>query len=298
VGEAVVTPAFDLPATFIIHTVGPVWETGDSEEKDMLKSCYLNSLELAYQYKCSSIAFPLISSGVYGFPKDVAIDIAKAAINEFLETHEMEVYLVVFDDASLVASKERFKSIKEFVDSEYVKAKEEAEYGADNLGNTRPMVRAREMELLYLERSYAQDQSMDEDEYHRRRQKIVEAKDLKELIGGKQISFGVKYFEFMMKKGMDPTDVYTGYYDRRINSKMINLEGYHPNKSTAIMACLGLKLTLSEADELLATAGYTFNMHFDPDVIVMYCIINKKYRLMDINYELTSNGLPEFHQIY
>lgn len=294
VGEAYVTPAFDLPAKFIVHTVGPVWSGGTSGERELLRSCYLNSLELADQYKCSSIAFPLISSGVYGFPKEVAVTVAKSAIEEFLDSHEMEVYLVVFDDDSLVASKSHFQSVKEVVSSEYVKAREEAEYGLGIYGNSRELRRAKEIELLCM----GSAEAIDEDESVSRRQKIMEATDIGALLGGKQIGFRDKYTEFLYGKKLDPSKVYTEYYGRKTHNKILNVEGYHPSKGTAIEACLGLHLSLSESYQLLMSAGYTFNENFDPDVVLMYCIINKKYHIRDINDELERNGLPVFDLIY
>ena len=96
-GQALATPAFNLPAKHIIHTVGPAWVDGNHGERDILRFCYFNSLTLAAKLKAKSIAFPLISTGVYGFPKDEALDIATAEIGMLLLTHEMESILVVFD---------------------------------------------------------------------------------------------------------------------------------------------------------------------------------------------------------
>ena len=222
------------------------------------------------------------------------MDVAKKAIREFLEDHEMEVYLVVFDEESLVASKEHFQSVKELVSSEYVKAREEAEYGLGLYGNSKGLRRAKEIELLYAEAA----PSVDEAESVSRRQAIMEAKDIGELLGGKQIGFRDKYIEFLYGKKLDPSKVYTEYYGRKTHNKILNVEGYHPSKGTAIEACLGLHLSLSESYQLLMSAGYTFNENFDPDVVLMYCIINKKYHIRDINDELERNGLPVFDLIY
>lgn len=95
-GEAVATPAFELNAKIIIHTAGPVWQGGKQNEAALLKNCYTNSLKVAVQNDCKSIAFPLISSGIYGVPKDVAMDSAKTAIEDFLKTSDLKVYLVLY----------------------------------------------------------------------------------------------------------------------------------------------------------------------------------------------------------
>lgn len=100
-GAAVLTPGFALPATYIIHTVGPVWQGGNAGETELLASCYDHSLALANAHGIKSIAFPLISAGIYGFPKDVALLVAITQIDRFLEQSEMEVYLVLFDRADL-----------------------------------------------------------------------------------------------------------------------------------------------------------------------------------------------------
>ena len=96
-GSAVITPGFALPARHVIHAVGPVWQGGKRNEAQLLGSCYTCSLELALKNRCKSIAFPLISSGIYGYPKEEAFQIAISAIRHFLEKHDMEVYLVLFD---------------------------------------------------------------------------------------------------------------------------------------------------------------------------------------------------------
>ena len=279
-GDAYVTPAFGLDAQFIIHTVGPVWLTGSSVEREVLRNCYLNSLELASQYKCKSIAFPLISSGSYGFPKDVAIAVARDAIESFLKDTSMDVYLVVYDEESLVASKGEFSEIREFIDGEYVKARKEVER-SDRLNRRRLEAISRNALL------------------ERPRIHHVNAGDsLDDLVGGKQLDFGAKFKEFFYSKKLDSTDVYKGYYDRKVYNKIMNVKKYHPSKGTAIMSCLGLRLSLTESFELLASASYAFNPNFDPDIIVMYCICHEIRQMRDINEMLERYGLPEFDLIY
>ena len=95
-GEAVATPAFKLNAKIIIHTAGPIWQGGNNKERQLLENCYINSLKVAVENDCKSIAFPLISSGIYGVPRDVAMDSAKTAIENFLKNNDLQVFLVLF----------------------------------------------------------------------------------------------------------------------------------------------------------------------------------------------------------
>jgi O-acetyl-ADP-ribose deacetylase (regulator of RNase III) len=131
-GEAAVTPAFGLKARFIIHTVGPVWQGGDHQEYDQLASCYRKSLLLARQLDCSSIAFPLISTGVYGFPRDRALDTALQEISSFLQYSEMDITLVVFDRKAFDLSSDLVSDVSQYIDEHYVKAQEAEEYSVDS----------------------------------------------------------------------------------------------------------------------------------------------------------------------
>lgn len=141
-GEARVTPAFHLPCKHVIHTVGPVWKGGGYGEAWLLRQCYENSLKLALRHRCNSIAFPLISSGNYGFPKKVALDVAVETVREFLKDHEMYVYLVVFSKESLELSGELADQIRSFVDDAYVQEREKTEYSF-NVSRTFELVQER-----------------------------------------------------------------------------------------------------------------------------------------------------------
>jgi O-acetyl-ADP-ribose deacetylase (regulator of RNase III) len=119
-GEAVITPGFRLPAMYVIHTAGPVYSDGKHGEEGLLRSCYTNSLKRAVENKCDSIEFPLISSGIYGYPKDKALRVATAAIQDFLGEHDLEVYLVVFDNAALAISEKLLGEAESYIDEHYV----------------------------------------------------------------------------------------------------------------------------------------------------------------------------------
>ena len=132
VGNAEATPAFKLSAKYIIHTVGPVWQGGSAGERDAVRSCYENSLKLAKELGCESIAFPLIATGIYGFPKDEALQIAISVFSEFLVDSDMEITLVVFDEKSFVLSDKIFSGVEEFIDNNYVTKKVYEEYETED----------------------------------------------------------------------------------------------------------------------------------------------------------------------
>ena len=127
-GEVRVTPGFRLPCKHVIHTVGPVWEDGGHGEAWLLRQCYDNALKAALRRRCKSVAFPLISSGNYGFPKKIALQVAVESIREFLKDHEMYIYLVVFSEKSLELSDGLADQIHSFIDDAYVQEREKAEY--------------------------------------------------------------------------------------------------------------------------------------------------------------------------
>ena len=129
-GDAVVTPGFDLPAKYIVHTAGPVYRDGKSDEEKQLRAAYTNSLKRALENDCESIAFPLISSGIYGYPKAEALRVATSAIKDFIADHEIDVSLVVFDKTAFAVSEELLGGVKAYVDEHYVYTSE-AKYERD-----------------------------------------------------------------------------------------------------------------------------------------------------------------------
>ena len=111
-GEAKLTQGYHLPARYVIHTVGPIWRGGDQGEEEQLRACYTNALEIARAQNMQSLAFPLISTGVFGYPKDLALKIAISVIGDFLMQHELVIYLVVYDHGAFALSEKLFNTVK------------------------------------------------------------------------------------------------------------------------------------------------------------------------------------------
>lgn len=137
VGKAVITNGFRLPAKYIIHAVGPVWQDGSCGEEKILYSAYMESMKLAKAWKLRSIAFPLISSGYYGYPKERALKTAISAISDFLMKNEMLVYLVIYDEKSFSVSRKLFASIEEYIDGHYVEKHRERAFFEGERGGER-----------------------------------------------------------------------------------------------------------------------------------------------------------------
>ena len=120
-GQAKITKGYRLPAKYVIHTVGPIWRGGGHGEREQLISCYRESLKIAERYGCESVAFPVISAGAYGYPKDEAMQVAVDTIRAFLEHSEMTVYLVVFGHEEFVTGTALFREVREYIDDAYAR---------------------------------------------------------------------------------------------------------------------------------------------------------------------------------
>ncbi len=268
VGEAVITGGYDLPARYIIHTVGPIWRGGSSGEAELLHNSYTNSLMLALQNKCESIAFPLISSGIYGYPKDQALQIAIAAIGEFLLNHEMMVYLVVYDKKSYVLSERLYYAIERYIDDNYVAEHRLAE---------------RRLE------SYESQQfnALEEAQASVRAPAPKGKRSLVDVIDALDESFAEMLLRLIEEKGMTDVETYKkANIDRRLFSKIRSQKDYHPSKATAVAFAIALELDLDETLDLLGKAGYTLSPSYKFDVIIEYFITEGNYNIFEINEAL------------
>lgn len=299
-GEVAVTSAFNLHANYIIHTVGPIWQGGNNGEFDILASCYRNSLEKAMELKCKSIAFPLISTGVYGFPKDKALSTALSVIQPFIMENDIKVILVVFDKKSFVLSGKVFDNIREYVDANYVTNAKVEEYGFD-FGESEELSHD---EKARREREYIascrNDVSLvskgkklkEEDLSH-----LTTKKKIETLLASSDKTFQEKLFEIIDERGLTGPQVYHNYVSKQVYSKIQADKDYHPNKFTAIALCLSLHLNLDQTQDLLSRAGWTLSPSNKADIVVQGCIMSKEYNLMKVNLALFDNDCPELQKI-
>ncbi len=298
-GQAVSTDAFHLDAKYIIHTVGPAWVDGNHGERDILHSCYEKSLELAAELKCKSIAFPLIASGVYGFPKDEALNIALAEIGKFLLTHEMKVILVVFDRKALELSENLVGGIEQYIDEHSAHLIREAEYGGDYASNIRRRETARleEAEELML-RGMAASEAIEEAAADKILPPMgalpdLSGKSLEEVLGGAGETFQQRLFKLIDASGMDDVTVYKkANIDRKVFSRIRCKVDYKPKKKTAVAFAVALELDLPTTLDLLSRAEIAFSPSSRFDLIVTYFITNKIYDIYEINAALFKYGQP------
>jgi O-acetyl-ADP-ribose deacetylase (regulator of RNase III) len=277
VGQAVITDAFKLPAKYIIHTPGPIWQGGSSQEAELLKSSYKNSLILAVKSQCKSIAFPLISAGIYGYPKEEAIQIAVSTIGSFLYDHDILVYLVVFDSKSFGLSKKLFSSIQQYIDEHYV---EEAETYFSRNRNEEPFMMERFLESENIEWDLHEEEGL-------------KKRSLADLVNQLDESFSVRLLRLIDEKGLTDVETYhRANIDRRLFSKIRNGAHYTPKKKTAIAFAVALKLNLDETIDLLAAAGYALSRSNKFDVIVEYFIQDGNYNIHEINEALFTFDQP------
>ena len=259
-GEAKVTGAYDLPCRYVIHTVGPVWRGGMFGERQLLVSCYRRALELARDLECRSIAFPLISSGVYGYPKEQAIKVAVGVIADFLISYEMEVYIVVFDRASFRISDELYENVAQYID--------------DNYAERFPDERRRP---VYEKMQAAQCAPC----------AVDKASSLDEALNMIDETFSQMVLRKIDERGMKDSACYKrANIDRKLFSKIRTNPDYRPTKSTALSLAIALRLDIDEARELLMKAGFALSPSSKADIIVEYFITHGMYDIHEINQTL------------
>jgi O-acetyl-ADP-ribose deacetylase (regulator of RNase III) len=281
IGDAAITPGFALPIRCIIHAAGPVYNPSSPEKsKKLLSLAYINSLNLAKTHKCKSIAFPLISSGIYGYPKDEALKVATTVIKNFLTKHDMDVYLVIFDKSAFAVSEKLLGKVASYIDKHYVENRE-----------------ASQRKLLYIEQKILADTAIAEYELptFRVSEKSIKAPTtgIDALIDNLDESFSSALLRLIDVKGKTDIEIYKrANLDRRLFSKIRAGKGYMPSKRTAIALAVALELSLTETDGLLKRAGYALSHSQKFDVIIEYFIISGKYDIFEINEVLFKYDQP------
>lgn len=269
-GEAKITKGYRLPARYVIHTVGPVWHGGKSNEEKLLAECYRNSLALAKEYGLESIAFPLISAGAFGYPKDEALKVAISVIGDFLMSNDMTVYVVVYDKAAFMLSEKLFSSIKQYIDDRYI---EEHPSGRNS----------RLEEASLLRESYLEEAHLPLMEAPAKRRK----RSLDEVVNHLDETFSQMLLRMIDERGMTDSQAYKrANIDRKLFSKIRNDVHYSPSKATAVAFAIALGLNLDETRDLLLKAGYALSSSSKFDIIVQYFIEEGNYNIFEINEAL------------
>jgi O-acetyl-ADP-ribose deacetylase (regulator of RNase III) len=272
-GEAVLTPGFNLPAKHVIHAAGPAYRDGKHGEEGLLRAAYANSLKRAVENKCEGVAFPLISSGTYGYPRDEALRVATSEIRGFLDGHDIDVTLVVFDKSTFAVSCELLGAVESYIDEHYV----DTHKGARS-------------QLFHVSRKDLSDEGI---RYLSAPPTAQEAKlvpstgapaPIDDLIGNLDEPLSQTLLRLIDAKGKTDVEVYKrANLDRKLFSKIRTGKGYTPSKKTVISLAVALELSLKETDDLLERAGYALSHAVKFDVIVEYFITSGKYDVFEIN---------------
>lgn len=266
-GEAKLTRGYRLPCKYIIHTVGPVWHGGDHGEQEQLVSCYRTSLALARKHHCQTVAFPLISSGVYGYPKEQALRTAMDAIGAFLLEHDMTVYLVIFDRSAYQISSRLFADIAAYIDDHYVDAH-------TDFIRSRPCPASIPVETQMAPSPAFSPAS--------RPPRSLDDR-LKHLDAG----FSETLLTRIDRSGKKDSEIYKrANVDRKLFSKIRSNPDYRPSKPTALAFAIALELDLNETRDLIARAGYALSRSSKFDVIIEYFISQRNYNIYEINEAL------------
>lgn len=288
-GNAAVTPAFGLSAKHIIHTVGPSWVDGKHGEREILRRCYENSLRLASELDALSIAFPLIATGVYGFPRDEALNIALAEIGKFLLTHEMDVILVVFDKRAFELSASLVGEIDQYIDEHGVGLLREAEYKGRNSRSLRRLEEARRS-MAFAEPEAPAYPLMDAAPMI---SGDVASKSLAQVLDDAGDTFQQRLFKLIDASGMDEVTVYKrANINRKVFSRIRCKPDYVPTKKTAVAFAIALKLDMPETTDLLSRAGLALSPSSKFDLIVSYFVTHGNYDMFAINSALFDYGQP------
>ena len=324
-GEVFLTPGFGLPAKYIIHAVSPLFIDGSNGEEKLLRSCYRKSLALAAEKGFRSVAFPLISTGSFGYPKEEGMRIAVDEIHAFLLSSNMLVYLVVFDDKATRMGRNLYPDLEAYIDHNYVQQKNQEEYdaswyadsytGSVPEGNTtaRKPKRHRSFESVFRKEKEAGAPGVFYNAYDKKAPEAYDEQvplqaaplddedsaieEMERKLADRMKHMADTFPQYLLylisEKGMGNAEVYKrAIVDKKVFSKIKNNPNYHPQKLTALCLCIGAKLNLDESKDLLARAGYALSPCDKTDIIFSYFIENEIYDMIELDIQLEEHGLP------
>ena len=284
VGSVKIAPGYNLPCKFVIHTVGPRWQGGNCHEHTLLRSCYIEALTVAKACKCQSIAFPLIASGTYGYPKEEVVEIALDAFKAFLNEEEkqgknqteMQIYLVIYDGDEFELREEVKADLSAYIDEHYCADITDNEGGLQQIFQDCTAVR------LSCERMEEMDCAILPSE--RLRSFSAPSFDSENLFKDMYDIFSVRLLKFIDEKNMNEVECYKkANVSKQTWYKILNEKDYKPSKKTVIAFALALRLTIDEAQSLLASAGFILSKSSRFDLIIMYCLTKKIYNIIDVD---------------
>lgn len=313
-GTSVITEGYNLPAKFIIHTVGTAWQGGKAGEEDIIRNCYRSVFDVAVNNDIASLAIPLLASGSYGFPKGIALRIALSEIEAFMSESDMDVYLVVFDEKSVSLSSELYGDIDEYINDNYVEEKNQEEY-RDSYGRNERVRLGTEFvagglasAASYVPRLFkankAEKKKRKEAELYEERvedfssidmclsdPQFDEERSLEDVVKNLDKTFMELVFSFADAKGLTDVEVQKkANLDRKAFSKLKCGTTKNPSKATALALAVALELDLDDTKDLLSRAGLALSPCSKQDVIVQYFINKEVYDIYEINVALFEHG--------
>lgn len=296
-GDAVITPGFNLEAKYVIHTVGPIWEDGNHGEEQILSLCYRKSLALAKEYECESIAFPLIATGNYGFPKPLALQIAVREISTFLLENEMQIYLVVFGKEAFALSEKLFKSVSSYIDENYIHSKTIDEYETESVYGSRletRRIRERLKQNNRIHEDICPSQALEEClEMSVGAAVPMDSDDWGQLLKNLDAGFSETLLQLIDRTGKKDSEIYKkANVDRKLFSKIRNNMDYKPSKTTALAFAFALELDVDETKDFIGRAGFALSHSSKFDVIVEYFLVNRNYNVFELNEVLFAFDQP------
>ena len=287
VSEAQITPGYQLLARYVIHAHAPNYFYNPETAPDLLCETYRNCLELAKTHNLQSIGFPLLSTGVYGYPKDEALDIAKNAINDFLKLYDIDVYLIVYDDESYEIAKKYSQKITDYLNKNF----KPVEYLENNFN----LEEDYDEDDHSFEEIFYEDNATDYDAL----KPLVKSASLENIDENIDLSFPDLFFEFVREKKVNVVKLYQKtMISKQTISKFSTQKNYQPKRETAFLCAIGLKLDLEETKRLLASAGYAINPSSKFDLIIQYFIESKNYNILEIDTMLSHYDLKTLIKYY